>query len=114
MKYGDGSESLAAPTVAHVKPSADWNAVTVSARSSSFNQYGAVAVPAGVLVATPPAAARCTNAGPLPAVRNIDACAALGVSESRIITPPLLAALTSCTAVTRAMMLTSPLTCLYR
>src|SRR5947207_3011784 len=48
MKYGDGSESLAVPTVAHVKPSADWNAVTVSARSSSFNQDGALAVPAGL------------------------------------------------------------------
>src|SRR5256885_1837599 len=94
-KYVEGSSTLTDPTVVQARPFADSNAVTVLPRSSSFNQYGAPAVPPDELVDKPPADGRRTNAGPLPAVRNIDACAALLVSESRIMMPPSLSALTN-------------------
>ena len=89
-----GIANVSLPTVVHVDPFAERNAVIVLPRRSSFTHIGAVPAPPLVLVDIPPCATRRWNASPLPGETSMNACAESAVSRSRIMTPALTQACT--------------------
>ena len=92
------------PTTVQFTPSTDVEAVRMSACRSIATHSGAATAGPVVLTLAPPVTGRRWNAVPLPGDTSISAWAAPALSESRIITPALVQALTFCTLATRATM----------
>src|SRR4051812_18726 len=104
---------MSAPIFVQVAPSGDEYATMTTPRRSMRTHIGAVAVLPAALVVTPPLLTRRWKAMPLADDTSIRPCDDFDDSDSRIITPALVQALTFCRLATRAVITPSPVTCRY-
>src|SRR5919106_5679461 len=80
-------DSVSFPTVRHVVPSGDTDAVMIWPTRVSFTHWGAVPMPPLVSTEVPPVTGRRWNLNPFPTETSIIACAEPASSVCRIITP---------------------------
>jgi hypothetical protein len=105
----DGRAMVALPTVVHVDPFADTDAVITLPVLVSRTHRGAVPVPPAVLADVLPSVARRWKARPLPADTSMKAWAAFAAVDPRIMTPTFVHASAPVIEATSAVMLASPL-----
>ena len=101
-------ERVAVPTVAHVLPSAEDDAVIVVPERTSFSQRGAAPDPPATYAVDPPFDVRASSSKPLDGVTSRSTCGDPVVSDWRIITPAFATELVFCIEATRATICPSP------